>query len=246
MLRPPGYSLRRKLEKMDDRLLHCFSFLAFMAATASLFLLAGWSQRHSPVLVAISLAAAVGIMAVPIRSLAKLGAEMANHRLGLLGEEVVGEHLNRLMLDGCEVFHDVPGDGKWNVDHVVVSPRGVFAVETKTRRKQEVKDGHKVTFTGTELQFPTWTDSHGLKQAKENAEWLGRFLTKATGEPAKTSAILTLPGWMVELRGKNCVSVLNPKQIRQVVLNDRLPFLDEGQRKRICHQLEQRCRDVEV
>ena len=39
------------------------------------------------------------------------------------------------MRDGFAVFHDVPGDKAFNVDHVVIGPQGVFAVETKGRGK---------------------------------------------------------------------------------------------------------------
>jgi len=246
MLRPPGYGLRQVLEKLEEELLDCFMKMALLTgATAFCFLMA-WTLRHWWLTSAICIVLGALLMALPIRWLVKLGEKITNYRLGLLGEEVVGEQLNRLMLDGCEVFHDVPGDGEWNVDHVVVSPRGVFAVETKSRRKQREKDGHKVVFTGTELQFPNWTDPHGLKQAALNADWLSGFLSKATGERVKASPILTLPGWMIERRGKNGVSVLNQKEIRRVVLDERLPRLDEAQRQRICHQLDQRCRDVEV
>jgi len=181
-----------------------------------------------------------------IRSLLKTAIKFGNYNLGFHGERVVGEYLNRLMLEGCEVFHDLQAGAKWNIDHVIVSPRGVFAVETKTRRKPDADEGHKVAFTGTDLQYPTWTDRHGLKQAADNSRWLADFLTKSTGERVKVAPVLTLPGWMINRTGKNTVSVLNPKEIRAMVLDTRLPLLDEAQRKRICFQLDQKCRNVDL
>ena len=47
-------------------------------------------------------------------------------------EERVGEELEGLRAHGFYVFHDVPLPGVGNVDHVVLAPPGVFAVEVKT------------------------------------------------------------------------------------------------------------------
>jgi homoserine kinase len=49
----------------------------------------------------------------------------------------VAEEINLLMLDGCRVFHDVPIEPYGNIDHVIVAPSAVYAVETKTRRKRK-------------------------------------------------------------------------------------------------------------
>mgnify|MGYP000447730379 CR=1 FL=1 len=45
----------------------------------------------------------------------------------------VAEALAPLTVDGCRIFHDVPA-AAFNLDHVIVGPTGVFALETKTRR----------------------------------------------------------------------------------------------------------------
>jgi Nuclease-related domain len=44
----------------------------------------------------------------------------------------VGLYLERLRAEGADVFHDVPSEN-FNIDHVVLSLHGFFAVETKTR-----------------------------------------------------------------------------------------------------------------
>ena len=54
------------------------------------------------------------------------------------GERVVAEHLNQLIAEGYTVFHDVPCGFKkgkkmlFNIDHLLVGKKGIFAVETKT------------------------------------------------------------------------------------------------------------------
>jgi hypothetical protein len=52
-------------------------------------------------------------------------------RLGRDGEKIVAEQLECLRESGAQVFHDVPGDG-FNLDHVVISNHGIYAIETKT------------------------------------------------------------------------------------------------------------------
>lgn len=49
---------------------------------------------------------------------------------GARGEIRVGEELEKLHKDGFHVFHDWYS-GRGNVDHFVVGPQGVFAIETK-------------------------------------------------------------------------------------------------------------------
>jgi hypothetical protein len=54
--------------------------------------------------------------------------------------------------------------------------------------------------------------------------------------------IVTLPGWLVELKApSNGVWVLNPKQIHQACEAEP-ERLAEPQIRRICHQLDQKCR----
>lgn len=49
---------------------------------------------------------------------------------GARGEFRVGEELDKLYKEGFHIFHDW-NSGRGNVDHFVVGPQGVFAVETK-------------------------------------------------------------------------------------------------------------------
>lgn len=53
---------------------------------------------------------------------------------GARGEESVGAVLDGLRADGWRTIHDVTASMRGNVDHILVGPGGVFAVETKSRR----------------------------------------------------------------------------------------------------------------
>jgi hypothetical protein len=170
-----------------------------------------------------------------------------NHWLGFTGERLVGEYLNQLQRDGCYVFHDFPAAPTWNIDHIVVAPSGVYAVETKTRRKRKAppgKEDHKLQYDGRMLHFPHCSDQHGLAQAKANATWLAKHLSKSLEERIHVTPILTFPGWFIELKAPPQFPILAPKQIKSQILSGPRR-LDEKLMARIAYQLEQRCRDVE-
>jgi hypothetical protein len=54
------------------------------------------------------------------------------NRIGYDGELATAQELNQLMRHGYYVFHDLQAEN-FNIDHIVIGPAGVFAVETKSR-----------------------------------------------------------------------------------------------------------------
>ena len=83
--------------------------------------------------------------------------------------------------------------------------------------------------------------------------WVGRggdsapYLSRGVGEKIAVKGILTFPGWYVTTRkmARN-LRVLNPKQIQAAIASDKEQVLDVKLTKRIVHQLEQRCRNVQM
>jgi Nuclease-related domain len=177
----------------------------------------------------------------------KVACSRANYRLGFEGERFVGEELCRLIAHKFEIYHDVLFEG-FNIDHVLVGPRGVFVVETKTRRKPVNGSGNKkfhVSFDGKSLRWPERTDNCGIEQAKNNAKTLSNWLSSATGENVWATPILAFPGWMVDRNAPpNGIYVVNPKEIYGVC-STQPEKIDIQQIRRICHQLDQKCR-IEV
>lgn len=123
-------------------------------------------------------------------------------RDGLLAERVTGMQLNRLVAQGCMVMHDIPSD-TGNIDHVVISPRGVYVVETKSFRKPRDagKDrnspGHQVRFDGQLLRFPDFATRKPIDQCLQHADWLRRTLRDAIKQEVPVVATVALPGWFV-------------------------------------------------
>jgi hypothetical protein len=251
LLRPPGEFLRCRIAELDEQLmvrLSAMVLLANLLPTA----ISGWPTGNASLLVQVPAAMLVslvlgGIAFLLIRFL-HLANERRNYSLGFSGERLVGEELNKLMLDGCHVFHDLPTGRVGNIDHIVVAPAGVFAIETKARRKGKTSPGepdHKVIYDGHRLQFPDGADDAKLAQTKRNAAWLGKFLSAATGEAVAVKPVLTLPGWWVERKAWNGLAVLSHREIRKHVLHRDGPAIPKEQFQRIVHQLDQKCRDVD-
>lgn len=258
LLRPPGESLRLKIENFAEKL-NDGSVLFVMVCGAVGFgtwrILSDQSAGEPAVLIGL-LVIGYAVCVISGLKLFYVRRLMCDYELGFLGERAVGEELNRMMARGYEVFHDVPFEGRpgskdFNIDHVAVGPGGVYAVETKTRRKQPKKDRgmprNVVEFDGAQLIFPWGRDDFGIKQARLNAGALGAWLRKAVGAEIDVIPILALPGWSVERKGRGDVRVVSGREICSVFPKAGINrALSDNQIKQIAFQLEQRCRDVEV
>lgn len=236
LLRPPGESCRQKLNVLYEDLQFRILWVVVPVFFATAVLYAPVSNGAYVVFTALS----AGLTYVALCRLLALRKEILNYQLGFDGERAVGQQINQALSFGCKVYHDVQFDD-YNIDHVIVAPSGVYAVETKTRRKGHDKNSHKVRYDGQKLIFPEWEDDHGLEQALRNAKSLSAWLTKAVGEPVRVEPILTLPGWWIDTVGLGKVNVLNPKLIVGLV-RDAKSILSPKLIQQISHQIEQRNR----
>lgn len=250
LLRPAGRALQERVEAVRNDLSTEASMLMFLptlplATFQVQQLITGRSVSAGTWwLVAALTVVAVGYV---IRRLLRHSALLDRLRLGLDAEMAVGQELEALRSDGAVVFHDLPAD-KFNVDHVVVARQGVFAVETKGYSKPGDKPGSEgatIRFDGRALFHPDWHSEKPVEQVIRQAAWLSSELTKATGEPVHVAPVLVLPGWFVERTGRGDVIVISGAEVRKNLLAARTARpLDDAQRQRISHQLEQRCRTL--
>lgn len=240
--RPAGEAIRVKLEEFSDKISELFMWLVVAPALVAMCALfvpsSSWASIVPTIVLSLIFTAIVGF------KLLLINRKFRDFRLGFDGERFVGEELNRLVAKRFEVYHDVPFDG-FNIDHVLVGPSGVYSVETKTRRKpidEEGNGAYHVEFDGACLRWPNGTDTSSLDQAIRNAETVAKWLSGAVGEKLLVGAILTLPGWMVERKAaRKGVHVLNPKEIIKLV-DGQPQILDENLIKRVCFQLDQKCK----
>lgn len=245
LLRPPGHSLNLRLTDLGDNF-SGWMMGAFLSSLMSVGLISVAPSNDRVGQATAAILFGLGSAGCTVMAW-RTGKQIRQYRLGLLGEQSVAEHLQRLVGDGHQVYHDVPGDGKWNIDHVVVGPAGVFAIETKARIKRPGRGGerdHEAVFDGAAIRFPLYTDSEAPAQAERNAKWLANLLTRATGERVSVRAIVALPGWWVTLKADSQVKVLSGKQVPSFIAKEP-PVLSSKAIQQISYQLDQRCRDVE-
>ena len=254
--RGPGETQLTLVRKFDEEGFMWMVCAATAPATVVLVLLVGTLKLPKElqlVGVAVTLMAFVAVFIWAARWFARKAQESSNRYLGYFGERLVAEYLEPLKALGWRIFHDVPAlnnGHKFNLDHIAVGPAGVFAIETKTRRKGAARPGfddHKVYFDGHALVWPWGEDSHGLDQTERNAAWLAETISVEVGERIPVTPILTLPGWWVEMkpsREPRLCRVTNPKALAKF-LPSASTILSADQIASIAGKLEVRCRDVE-
>ena len=244
-LRSPGESLFSQIQDLSEKIsMANLEFVLIPVLIGVLFIPA--ISASSKIFIAVVAAAYMVFLIYYITKILKLIKERRLNRLGYDGEVAAGQELNQLMLDGYNVYHDFPAD-KFNIDHIIVGPDAVYAVETKTRSKPRTKsnrDNYRSISDGKTLQFHNYSSSEFIDQAERQAKWLQKWLSSAVGDHVTVKPILLLPGWYVEMVKPDGVPVLNPKVVLQFLANKE-KSLSQSLRTRIVHQLDQKCRDIE-
>ena len=112
------------------------------------------------------------------------------------------------------MFRDVVGEG-FNLDHVIIGPKGIFTIETKTISKP-IKGDEKIKYDGNIITIQGFRpERNPIMQAKAQARWLKELFLDDTGKTVHVKPIVVYPGWYVEepIGYKPQVSVLNPRQL---------------------------------
>lgn len=128
------------------------------------------------------------------------------YALGAEGERSVADMLHDLGRFGYVALHDID-TGMGNIDHVLVGPGGVFAIETKTRTKTRAQGKNQIRSNGEVVSINDGPfDDAPVRQARRNATWLGTHLREAGERDLYVIAALLYPEWWVESEsGDGCV-----------------------------------------
>jgi hypothetical protein len=269
ILRPPGHSLTEQLfvliERQDQKV--SSTVLAVLLGSTllspSLFMV---SQVVSvPALLSdslvrwMSIGAGFGLLGGALcgyqafkgsNELLALKREIHARRLGLRGEQAVAEVLHSFEVAGAGYvsFHDVPKEGRGNIDHVVVGPAGVFVIETKTRSQQKPppkRKRNRLWFDGAKTMFPSGHCEDSAPQAERHAEVMATWI-RSFAPDVPVQALLVYPGWEVHLT-QRCegVKAMSANQLRHYFRG--LPSTLEPQEAvAIRLMLDKRCRDVNM
>lgn len=248
LLRSPGESLNQQiLEKTVDitgysTILPLIGAMLYINHITSVLVL----KLKSDISVPLHVIMGVGVCIYTFVKVYKLYHERNLLRLGYECEVAVGQDLTQLVKHGFKIFHDFPANG-FNIDHIVIGPSGVFAIETKGRSKQTKveKENWKLSFDGETLQFPNWCETKPVEQAKRQAQWLSKWINSSTGEPQPVMPVLAFPGWFtINTKPFRDIKLYNGKNSEKVF--EGRPVLNEKRINTIAFQVEGKCRDVEL
>jgi hypothetical protein len=212
-LRNPGESVHLEREHLISENFVSYYFFAAMFVLVALH---EWMQLYFrvPPYPRVMSAVALGIVGYCAYKIVTLKRHLKALQLGEEGEKEVGQSLEDLRSRGCRVFHDIIGEG-FNIDHVVVSPHGLFVIETKTRSKP-IRGKAVVEFDGERLLVNGLEpERNPIDQVRALGRWLHDLLVESTGRRFPIKCAVVFPGWFIELRGKakSDVWVLNPKML---------------------------------
>ena len=274
LLRSPGYSLSRRLSEHWEKLYWPISALflggGLVGGFVWIMLYAAWAIGRSaalrerlqlegvsvltsvpgfwPVVTSIGFGFVGGVAALVWGRIRFLDWMREDYRLrtGMRGEQAVAQELQLAVRAGYYLFNDIPTDADCNIDHVVVGPAGVFALETKARSKPPNAEGRDLVaeFDGERISFTGGgNDTKAAKQAEAVGKWLSRELFRGTGRPITVRSVVVLPGWFVPRNTFPNVGVRNPEYLAKE-LRDSARVISDSDIEAVAQQLERLCRDV--
>lgn len=253
LLRPAGFTLQKQIDELQSDLMLCFITIPVMTILTPLLLLVQaqlYDKKVSPVTwILLSSIAAIVVGYYAWKAL-KIVKQLSHLRLGYACEMAVGQELEQIIRPAerpYRVFHDIPFDG-FNIDHLIVTPSGVFVIETKGRSKP-INSGNKqfkVRLEGDALHFPNHVERAPLEQTRRNVKSVRKWLCDATGFEVPVAGVLVLPGWYIERKQRS----VDPFVMNAAELTKQLPklhagALETGQVQAVAHQVTQRVRDVD-
>ena len=232
--RRAGQSIRDQKERLiDGRLVPFYWFPACLWLVCLVEFSHSWTKTFlSPYF---WLFVALGATTVSLIMIRRLVPRFRNLNRGERGELRVADILDELRSSGYRPIHDLR-NGEYNIDHVVVGPGGVFAIETKFRSGQgeiEIRDGEGVLVDGRVEKKDC------LRQARGNAWQVNQMIKKTCRIDQWVTPVVVFVG---DWRIKNGSTSMEPKLLSadQLVryFNDQQPQLSRHEINLIGSQLE--------
>jgi hypothetical protein len=216
-LRYPGQSIEEAIQdRFDDMVPYILYSSGFIAIT-----ILAWSNYYAktppnPVPVTILTA---GILVLSAYKIWRVRKDVLRLRMARDGEMAVGQYLDDLRKNEYQIFHDIIGQG-FNVDHVLISPNGIYTIETKTLNKP-IKGDAVISIKDDQLLANGKPfDRNPLIQARAEARWLQELLQSSTGKKFPVKPVVVFPGWFVDpMKGKTDLWILNPKALPTFIQN---------------------------
>lgn len=206
-----GATLREQLwREYDETNLRLIAALLF-TAIAVLFVIVDWFLPQSIYLLCFGLLA--GGWGTYVYGSLRRRTKIHNLELALDGECAVAQALDELREHGYQIVHSIRCDG-FDIDHAIIGPSGVYAVETKTFSKRGGAE-EQVQWDGQSLSVAGRTpDRDPIAQSKAVARELFNIVKDHAGDSIFVQPVVVFPGWyVVNNADKSDVWVENEKQL---------------------------------
>lgn len=220
LLRLPGETLNERFRDSIFDLCGVFAASMFVPAIGLLVLLNSWVD---PARIKLSATAVIAVLTIlggvgwSLWKILQILRTISTTKRGLEGELATAQLLTPLLSEGWQLFHDLPMK-RGNIDHVLVGPTGVYAIETKYRSKRQSlkgKEGAQADYDGKAIRFAGGaTEQLPVQQAQAVAGELSKWLHGKVGEQVSVVPVVALPGWFVKSTQRPTTGqahVINPK-----------------------------------
>jgi hypothetical protein len=243
--RSPGQSLLAELDLINEDLRRYCIFAVLSPVTIfAVHLLLSYviAADKSGVRLMVAIGGGLILCIFSVYKVVLLLNERKTLRLAYAEKSAVGRELEQFTRDGFRVYHDFPAE-TFSIDHIVVGPKGVFTVKTKTHSKPAAKnriEDATVAYDGRMLYFPREEDFRTIEEARQQADWLSDWLGSAIGEPIAARAIIALPGWLVKRTSAEGIPVVNLQQFSSLFKHIKPRLLSDPMIRRIIQQLDKK------
>jgi hypothetical protein len=248
-MRSPGQSVLRELQILQGQVVRSIGLPFFVILCAGVGYFLRSTVFHQPVTeleVGLAVLVCLGSIGCGLLWLVSIMRKRRRIRLNYDSKVTVGQALNALSPDGYRIFHDFPAD-RFNIDHIVVGAKGVFAIDTKACANRTAGGLNAETpaeYNGKVLYFPNGKDLETVERAERQADWLSDWIGANAGIPVAARAIVALPGWVVKRTSADGIPVVNPRQFSSLFAHIRSRPIPENANNRIVHHLERMCRNT--
>ena len=220
LLRSPGQSLDEELDKLRDKILSKFSFIFTLTIVYIIMIPIFQFSVYFVVL------AVVIFWIYLISILSKNIEKIRSLKLGRDGEKSVAQYLSVVSRQlskedaNMHVYNDLVDNVKeFNIDHVVVSKKGIFIFETKTYRKTKGIT-NTITSNGKDLfkNGQKMTNNIPL-QIKGQVKWLQSELLQKTGKKYTIIPSIVFVGWYVDSQKIDDINITTAKTLKHILEN---------------------------
>ncbi len=218
-LRNAGQSLDEEIEKRFSEKVSVYVFAITMFLVLIILEWYKWYMQAPPSPVWTTIFALPFIL-YGIYKIVKEKKEIDLLKQGRDGEKAVGQYLENFREAGMKVHHDIIGDD-FNIDHILISTKGVYLIETKTYSKP-LKGKTEIEFDGLDFYYNGVKYNDNIQvQVMAGSTWLKNLIEELTVKKVDVKPVVVFPGWFVKMTRKHNSDIwaLNPRNLQTFINN---------------------------